>query len=139
MWEVHRELKAILQQLESEPAFSSNFSKFDGYYSATPLPKFADELLAAVRKTIFKYSSKHGAEQAAAEHFFKSLQAEAFTHAKDLSESISVSAGLIWTSQLLLTMRDGRTTEFCGALNRILRDADDDLLPDAWLALTARF
>jgi serine/threonine protein kinase len=137
MWDVHRELKAILQQLQSVPAFSSKFSKFDGYYSATPLPNFADELLAAVRKTIFKYSSKNGAEQAAAEQFFKSLQAEAFTHAKDLSESISVSAGLIWTSQLRLTMRDGSSTEFCGILNRILRDVDDDLLPDACVVVRA--
>jgi hypothetical protein len=141
MWDVHRELKAILQQLQSVPnvvpPFSSKFSKFDGYYSAAPLPKFADELLAAVRKTIFKYSSKHGAEEAAAEQFFKSLQAEAFTHAKVLSESISVSAGLIWTSQLLLTMRDGSRTEFCGILNRILRDVDDDLLPDACVVVRA--
>ena len=77
------------------------------------------------------------AEEAAAEQFFKSLQLEAFTHARDLSESISVSAGLIWTSQLRLTMRDGRSTEFCGALNRILRDADDDLLPDACVVVRA--
>ncbi len=137
MWDVHRELKVILHQMQSLPSFSSNFAKFDHYYSAAPLPKFADELLAAVRKTIFKYSSKNGAEQAAAEQFFKALQAEAFTHAKDLSESISVSAGLIWTSQLLLTMRDGRTTEFCSILNRILRELDDDLLPDACVVVRA--
>jgi hypothetical protein len=136
MWEVHRELRAILQQLES-PCLPSKFAKFDHYYSAAPPPKYADELLSAVRKTIFKYCSKSGAEQAAAERFFSALQAEAFTHAKDLSESISVSAGLIWTSQLLLTMRDGRTTEFCGVLNRILRELDDDLLPDACVIVRA--
>ena len=137
MWEVHRELTAILQQLLAQPAFSVPFAKFDHYYSAAPVPKFADELLASVRKTIFKYSSKNGAEEAAAEHFFKALQAEAFTHAKDLSDNMSVSAGLIWTSQLLLTMRDGRTTEFCGVLNRILRELDDDLLPDACVIVRA--
>ena len=137
MWEVHRELKTILQQLHAQPAFSVPFAKFDHYYSAAPLPKFADELLAAVRKTIFKYSSKNGAEQAAAERFFKALQAEAFTHAQDLSDNMSVSAGLIWTSQLPLVMRDGSTTEFCGVLNRILRELDDDLLPDACIIVRA--
>ena len=44
---------------------------------------------------------------------------------------MSVSAGFVWTSQLLLTLRDGRSTEFCGILNRILRELDDDLLPEA--------
>jgi hypothetical protein len=90
-----------------------------------------------VRKTIFKYSSKNGAEQAAAEQFFKALQAQAFVHAKDLSDSISVSAGLIWTSQLLLTLRDGRTTEFCGILNRFLRELDGDLMPEACVVVRA--
>ncbi len=50
---------------------------------------------------------------------------------------MSVSAGLIWTSQLLLMMRDGRTTEFCSVLNRILRELDDDLMPDACVIIRA--
>ncbi len=90
-----------------------------------------------MRRTIFKHCSKNGGEQAAAEQFFKELQVEAFKHAEHLSESISVSAGLIWTSQLLLTMRDGSTTEFCGVMNRILRELDDDLLPDACVVVRA--
>ena len=137
MWDVHRELKAFLQHLQYIPSFASKFATFDHYYSATPPPQYADELLAAVRKTIFKFCSKNGGEELAGDQFFRALQAEAFTHAKDLSESISVSAGLIWTSQLLLTLRDGRTIEFCGILNRILRDADDDLLPDACIVVRA--
>jgi hypothetical protein len=36
-----------------------------------------------------------------------------FTHAKDLSDSIAVSACLMWTSQLRLKLRDGRSMEFC--------------------------
>ncbi len=44
--------------------------------------------------------------------FFKALELEALTHAKDFVDSVAVSAGLIWTSQLLLTLRDGRTVEF---------------------------
>jgi len=137
MWDVYRELKVIVYQMQSLPSFSSKFAKFDHYYSAALPPKFADELLAAVRRTIFKHCSKNGGEQAAAEQFFKELQAEAFKHAEHLSESISVSAGLIWTSQLLLTLRDGRTMEFCGVLNRILRELDDDLLPDACIVVRA--
>ena len=75
--------------------------------------------------------------QAEALRFFKALEVEAFTHAKDLVDSVAVSAGLIWTSQLLLTLRDGRTVEFCGVLNRILRQLDDDLLPDACIVVRA--
>jgi len=137
MWHVHGELQGILQQLQAQPAFSLPFAKFDHYYSAAPLPQFAHELLAAVQKTIFKFCDKCNGEQAEALRFFKALELEAFTHAKDLVDSVAVSAGLIWTSQLPLTLRDGRTVEFCGVLNRILRELDDDLLPDACIVVRA--
>ena len=137
MWDVQQELTDILHQMPSMPSFSSNFDKFDHYYSAARLPEFADELLLAVRKTIFKFCPKHNGEQLAADGFFRSLQLEAFSNAQDLSSSISVSAGLIWTSMLVLTLRDGRTMEFCAILNRILRDADDDLLPEACVVVRA--
>jgi hypothetical protein len=113
------------------------FLKFDRHYSASPVPQFADELLASVRKTIFKYCDQNSGEEAEARRFFKALQDEAFVHAQDLSDSIAVSACLIWTSQLRLTFRDGRSIEFCGILNRILRDRVVDLLPDACVVVRA--
>jgi hypothetical protein len=113
------------------------FLKFDRHYSTSPVPQFADELLAAVRKTIFKYCDQNGGEDAEARRFFKALQDEAFSHAQDLSDSIAVSACLIWTSQLRLTFRDGRSIEFCGILNRVLRDRVEDLLPDACVVVRA--
>ena len=84
------------------------------------MPQFADELLAAVRKTVFKFCERHNGEEAEARRFFKALQDEAFLHARDLSDSVAVSACLIWTSQLRLTLRGGRTLEFCGILNCIM-------------------
>jgi hypothetical protein len=113
------------------------FLKFDRHYSTSPVPQFADELLAAVRKTIFKYCDQNGGEEAEARRFFKALQDEAFSHAQDLSDSIAVSACLIWTSQLRLTFRDGRSIEFCGILNRVLRDRVEDVLPDACVVVRA--
>jgi hypothetical protein len=113
------------------------FLKFDRQYSTSPVPQFADELLAAVRKTIFKFCEQNGGEDAEAHRFFKALQDEIFTHADDLSASIAVSACLMWTSQLRITLRDGRSMEFCGILNRILRDRVDDLLPDACVVVRA--
>ena len=113
------------------------FLKFDRHYSTSPVPQFADELLAAVRKTIFKYCDQNGGEEAEARRFFKALQDEAFSHAQDLSDSIAVSACLIWTSQLRLMFRDGRSIEFCGILNRVLRDRVEDLLPDACVVVRA--
>jgi hypothetical protein len=83
------------------------------------------------------FCSKHNGEQTAGDQFFRALQAETFTHAHDLSDSMSVSAGLIWTSQLLITLHDGHTMEFCGILNRILRDTDEDLLLDACIVVRA--
>ena len=77
MWDVHRELKTILQQLHAQPAFSVPFAKFDHYYSAAPAPQFAHELLAAVQKMIFKFCEKSNGEQAEALRFFKALELEA--------------------------------------------------------------
>jgi hypothetical protein len=118
-----------------QPAFSASFSKFEEYYSKAPIPGFADELLAAVRKVIFKFCEKNKGQPADALKFFKALEQQAFSHAKDLVESISISAGLIWTSQLLLSLPDGRSMEFCAIMNRILRDLDDDLLPEACIVV----
>jgi hypothetical protein len=137
MWEVHRELSAILQQLPAQPVFVLPFAKFEHYYSAAPAPQFAHELLAAVQRTIFKFCQKCNGEQAEALRFFKALELEAFAHAQDLADNVAVSAGLIWTSQLLLTLRDGSRTEFCGVLNRILRELDHELLPDACVVVRA--
>jgi hypothetical protein len=112
-------------------SFPTPFAKFDYYYGAARPPKFADEFLSAVRKVIFNFCDKNQVGSEAAGKFFKQLQKQAFTHAEDLTESISASAGLIWTSQLILKLPDGRSMEFCALINRILRDLDDDLLPDA--------
>jgi hypothetical protein len=119
----------------AQTAFSTPFAKFDHYYSAAPPPMFADELLGAVRKVIEKFCQKIQVDPKYSVKFFKDLEKQAFTHAQDLTDSISTSAGLIWTSQLLLKLPDGREMEFCAILNRILRDLDDDLLPDACIVV----
>jgi hypothetical protein len=116
-------------------AFSTPFHKFDHYYSAATTPKFADELLGAVRKVIEKYCKKIQVDPQCSFNFFKDLEKQAFTHAQDLTDSISTSAGLIWTSQLRLKLPDGREMEFCAILNHILRDLDEDLLPDACIVV----
>ncbi len=82
------------------------FLKFDRHYSTSPVPQFADELLAVVRKTIFKFCETNGGEDAEALRFFKAHQDDMFTHAVDLSSSIAVSACLMRTSRLKLTLRD---------------------------------
>jgi hypothetical protein len=121
--------------VHSPDSSSTPFAKFEHYYNQTPVPNFADELLSAVRKVIFQFCEKNKVQKAEALKFFKALEQQAFSHAKDLAESISTSAGLIWTSQLLLSLPDGRTMEFCAIMNRILRDLDDDLLPDACIVV----
>ena len=113
------------------------FLKFERYYSASTAPLFADELLAAVRKTIFKFCDQNNGEEAEARLFFNRLQYEAFQNARDLVDSISVSACLIWTSQLRLVLRGGRSVEFCGIMNQVLRSRDDDMLPDACVVVRA--
>ena len=112
-------------------AFSTPFAKFDHYYGAAPTPKFADELLGAVRKVIEKFCQKIQVDPKYSVKFFKDLEKQV----QDLTDSISTSANLIWTSQLLLKLPDGREMEFCAILNRILRDLDDDLLPDACIVV----
>ena len=84
------------------------FLKFDRHYSTSPVPQFADELLAAVRNTISKFCEQNGGENAEALRLFKVLQDEMFTHVEndDLSSSMAVSACLMWTSRLRLTLRD---------------------------------
>jgi hypothetical protein len=124
MWEVYGLLKAIMHKLQSQPVFSQPFAKFDHFYSAASTPQFAHELLSAVQKTIFKFCEKVDGEQAAALAFFKELELEAFLHASELSESIAVSAGLMWTSQKLLVLRDGRALEFCSILNLKVEQGD---------------
>jgi hypothetical protein len=119
------------------PTFSTPFDKFDHHYTAASTPKFADELLGAVRKVIAKFCEKNQVGSEVSVKFFKDLEKQAFTHAQDLTESISASAGFIWTSQLLLKLPGGRDMEFCAILNRILRDLDDDLLPDACIIVHA--
>ncbi len=82
-------LKARVAELEAALAgagcvcaceIAQPFLKFDRHYSTSPVPQFADELLAAVRNTIFKFCELNGGEDAEALRLFKVLQDEMFTH-----------------------------------------------------------
>jgi hypothetical protein len=81
---------------------------------------------ARAQRTIFKFCRKSTGKLAEALRFFNALELEAFAHAQDLADSVAVSASLIWSSQLLLVLQDGSRTEFCGVLNRIMRELDHD-------------
>jgi hypothetical protein len=101
-----------------------------GTNAAALVPQYPDELLAAVRKTVFSFCHKFSVSEAEAVRFFKGIQAEALDHKEELKENISESAVLIWTSSQRLALAPGKNMEFCSLLNRILRE-HPDLLPSA--------
>jgi hypothetical protein len=100
-------------------------------YDAAQAPQYPDQLLAAVRETVFAFSRKLRVGQAEVVRYFKEIQAEALEHKDELLDSIAESAVLIWTSAKRLMLAPGNTVEFCSLLNRILREHDPDLLPSA--------
>jgi hypothetical protein len=100
-------------------------------YDAAQAPQYPDQLLAAVRETIFAFSRKSAVIEAEVHRFFREVQGEALEHKDELLDSIAESAVLIWTSAKRLTLAPGKTTEFCSLLNLILREHDPQLLPSA--------
>ena len=110
---------------------SDAYAAFLAAYDAAQAPQYPDQLLAAVRETVFAFSRKIRVNEAEVVRYFKEMQAEALEHKDELLDSIAESAVLIWTSAKRLTLEPGKTIEFCSLLNRILREHDPDLLPSA--------
>jgi hypothetical protein len=107
------------------------YALFVAAYDASLAPQYPDQLLAAVRESIFALCRKLRVSEAEVVRYFKDIQAEAMEHKDELLDSIAESAVLIWTSAKRLTLAPGKTVEFCSLLNRILREHDPDLLPPA--------
>jgi hypothetical protein len=118
------------------PEAVSDLSPYDFFLDAygtgiaAQAPQYPDELLAAVRKTIFGFCHKLFVSEAEAVRFFKSIQAEALDHKEEFKENIAESAVLIWTSTKRLQLAPSKSIEFCSLLNCILRE-HPDLLPSA--------
>ena len=113
------------------PSACDAYTLFLSAYDAAQAPQYPDQLLAAVRETIFAFSRKSAVVESEVHRYFREVQGEALEHKDELLDSIAESAVLIWTSAKRLTLAPGKTTEFCSLLNRILREHDPQLLPSA--------
>jgi hypothetical protein len=88
------------------------YALFVAAYDASLAPQYPDQLLAAVRESIFAFCRKLRVSEAQVVRYFKDIQAEAVEHKHELLDSIAESAVLIWTSAKRLTLAPGKAVEF---------------------------